>query len=64
MQRHRYNLYKKAAELGTSKAHMALGNIYHVGGDQKKAKFHYESADMAGHKIARFNLEDWRLCLV
>jgi TPR repeat protein len=46
MQRHRYNLYKKAAELGTSKAHMALGNIYHVGGDKKKAKFHYEAAAM------------------
>jgi TPR repeat protein len=49
-------LYAKAADLGSSKAHFNLGNIYCKGGDLKKAKFHFEAAAMAGHEGARFNI--------
>jgi len=42
--------------LGCSDAHCNLGNIYHQGGDLKKAKFHCEAAAMAGHEAARCNL--------
>ena len=49
-------LYAKAAELGSSDAHFSLGNIYSVGGDSKKSKFHYEAAATAGHDVARNNL--------
>ena len=37
-------------------AHYFLGDIYHEGGDLKKAKIHYEAAAMAGHEFARYNL--------
>jgi TPR repeat protein len=50
------DLYARAAELGLGKAHNHLGNIYDLGGDLKKAKFHFEAAAMAGHEIARYNL--------
>jgi TPR repeat protein len=46
-------LYVRAAELGSSKAHYNLGVYYDDGGDLKKAKFHYEAAAMAGHEVAR-----------
>jgi TPR repeat protein len=49
-------LFTKSAELGNSEAHRALGNIYHEGGDMKKAKFHVEAAAMAGNEVARCNL--------
>jgi hypothetical protein len=49
-------LYTRAADLGCSKAHNQLGNIYHEGGDMKKVKFHLEAAAMAGHEMARYNL--------
>jgi TPR repeat protein len=49
-------LYTRAAELGSSKAHNFLGYIYHEGGNLKKAKFHYEAAAMLGHEAARFNI--------
>jgi len=49
-------LWKQAAELGSSKAHYHLGLYYHEGGKLKKAKFHYETAAMAGHDDARCNL--------
>jgi len=49
-------LYTRAAELGCSKAHNELGVIYHERGDMKKAKFHSETAAMAGHEGARYNL--------
>jgi len=49
-------LWKQAAELGSSQAHYHLGVEYKLGGDLKKAKFHYEAAAMAGHEVARFNL--------
>jgi TPR repeat protein len=49
-------LYARAAELGYSKAHLALGNAYDEGGDLKKEKFHLEAAAMAGHEIARSKL--------
>jgi TPR repeat protein len=49
-------LYARSSELGCSTAHRSLGNIYHEGGDLKKAKFHYEVAAMAGHEEARYNL--------
>jgi TPR repeat protein len=47
-------LYTRAANLGCSKAHNNLGNIYE-GGNMKKAKFHYEAAAMAGDEVARCN---------
>ena len=49
-------LYARSSELGCSTAHRSLGNIYHEGGDLKKAKFHLEAAAMAGHEVARYNL--------
>ena len=49
-------LYVRAADLGSSKAHSSLGSIYYKGGDLKKAKFHIEAAAMAGHEVARFNI--------
>ena len=49
-------LYVRAADLGCSQAHFKLGDIYHEGGDMKKAKFHFEAAAMAGHEVARCNL--------
>jgi TPR repeat protein len=49
-------LWKKAAELGSSQAHFQLGVIYYEKGDLKKAKFHTEAAAMAGGEVARSNL--------
>jgi hypothetical protein len=49
-------LYTRAAELGSSKAHYNLGCNYDEEGDSKKEKFHYEAAAMAGHEVARNNL--------
>jgi TPR repeat protein len=49
-------LYAKSAELGFSQAHSSLGNIYHEGGNMKKAKFHCEAAAMAGSEVARHNI--------
>jgi hypothetical protein len=49
-------LLMRAAELGYSHAHCLLANVHEEGGDLKKAKFHYESAAMAGNDVARFNL--------
>ena len=49
-------LYVRAADLGHSKAHCDLGNIYPKGGDFKKAKFHIEAAAMAGNEVARCSL--------
>ena len=49
-------LYARAAELGCSKAHNNLGDIYYERGDMKKAKFHVEAAAMAGHEMARYNV--------
>jgi TPR repeat protein len=50
------DLWKQAAELGSSQAHYNLGSIYREGGVLMKAKFHYEAAAMAGHEVARCNL--------
>jgi TPR repeat protein len=49
-------LFTKSAELGSSKAHHQLADIYHEGGALKKAKFHWEAAAMAGHEVARNTL--------
>jgi TPR repeat protein len=49
-------LWSHAADLGHSQAHCELGNEYHLDGNLKKAKFHYEAAAMAGHEDARNNL--------
>jgi hypothetical protein len=49
-------LYARAGDLGYSTAHINLGNIYHEGGDMKKAKFHFEAAAMAGQDVARYNI--------
>ena len=40
--------YTRAADLGLSKAHCHLGDVYCGGSDLKKAKFHFETAAMAG----------------
>jgi TPR repeat protein len=49
-------LYAKAAELGCSKAHFCVGELYEIGGDLKKAKFRYEAAATAGHEEAKYSL--------
>ena len=49
-------LYARAANLGYSKAHHYLGDVYYAGGNMKKAKFHYEAAAMDGHEAARCNV--------
>jgi len=49
-------LFARAADLGFSKAHNKLGDIYQNGGDLKKAEFHLEAAAMAGNEAARNNL--------
>jgi TPR repeat protein len=50
-------LYARAADLGHSKAHSQLANIYHdEGGDFKKAKFHFEAAAMLGDEVSRYCL--------
>jgi TPR repeat protein len=49
-------LYARAAELGSSEAHFALGTVYDAEGNSKKEKFHNEAAAMAGHETARCNL--------
>jgi hypothetical protein len=46
-------LYTRAAELGCSKAHSHLADVYHQGGDLKKTRFHFEAAAMAGNEFAR-----------
>jgi TPR repeat protein len=49
-------LYVRAAELGDSDAQCHLADLYHDGGELKKAKFHLEAAAIAGQEVARFNL--------
>jgi len=52
-------LWKQAADLGSSKAHCQLGiscSEYEKEGDSKKAEFHYEAAAMAGDEVVRLNL--------
>ena len=49
-------LYVKAANLGSIKAHFYLGGVYQEGGDLNMAKFHWEVAAIAGHELARDNL--------
>ena len=46
-------LYISAAELGCSKAPSSLGNIYHQGGDMKRAKIHWEAAAWQEMKMKR-----------
>jgi tetratricopeptide (TPR) repeat protein len=49
-------LYARAAELGCSKAHNNLADVYRKGGNLKKAKFHLEAAAMAGDEVSRHNI--------
>jgi TPR repeat protein len=68
-------LWSRAADLGNTKAHNNLADIYDEEGDLKKAKFHYEAAAMAGCEDARYNIGSiegnsgnncgisWRLCV-
>jgi TPR repeat protein len=49
-------LYARAAELDHHKANYNLADVYHEGGNLKKAKFHYEAAAMAGDDVSRCNL--------
>ena len=47
-------LYARSADLGFRNANYNLACIYYKGGDMnKKAKFHFEAAAMAGHDVAR-----------
>jgi TPR repeat protein len=46
-------LYSKAADLGCSRAHSHLADIYRRGRNMKKAKFHLEAAAMAGLEVSR-----------
>jgi len=54
------NLWNKAAELGSIKAHYRLGFSYFQGEgiekDSKKALQHYKLAAIGGHEMARHNL--------
>jgi hypothetical protein len=55
-----FELWTRAAELGSSEAHYLVADSYDEGlgveKDVKKAIHHYELAAMAGHEMARFNL--------
>ncbi|KAL7527585.1 hypothetical protein ACHAXR_002026 [Thalassiosira sp. AJA248-18] len=55
-----FELYSKAAELGSPDAHYELGNMYRSGKgrdiDIKKAKHHYQVGAIGGHLLARNNL--------
>ena len=51
-----FELWTKAAELGSSHAHYQLGSSYKDEGDMKKAKFHWGAAAMAGNEWARYCL--------
>ena len=59
-------LYTRAAELGCSKAHSHLADVYHQGGDLKKTRFHFEAAARqetnlqdASLESCSHNLETW-----
>ena len=45
-------LYARAVELGLINAICLLADIYHKGGDLKKARFHVEAAAMARHEVS------------
>ena len=49
-------LWTRAAALGSSVAHFAMGLYSCEGWDSKESKFHYEAAAMTGHENARCNL--------
>jgi TPR repeat protein len=49
-------LMTRAAELGSSKAHYYLTDIYEREGDLKKSKFHFEAGAIAGHEDAQSDL--------
>ena len=53
------NLWKQAAELGSSNSHFAMGGTYDDWGYSEKAKFHFEAAAMAGHERARCIVVDF-----
>ena len=48
-------LWTRAADLGSKKAHISLYDVYEYSdlGDTRKAKFYLEAAAMAGHEGAR-----------
>jgi hypothetical protein len=59
-------LWKQAAELGSSLAHFQLGTQYDAKGNSKKEKFHYEAAAWLVRKVQdatlntpRHSLETW-----
>ena len=49
-------LFTRAADLGFSRVHHNMADVYYKGGNLKKAKFHVEAAAMAGDEAARSNL--------
>ena len=56
-----YQLFTRAAELGFSKAHSSLGNIYHEGGNTRRPD--RQDSYASGHEVARCNLATWRIIL-
>ena len=50
------NSFTRAGDLGLSKGHYQLADVYRQKGDMKKAKFYLEAAAMAGNEMARCNL--------
>lgn len=55
-----FEMFKRAADLGSVKAHQELGNLYYFGQgiskDVSKAKHHWEVAAIGGDCLARHNL--------
>ena len=59
-----FELYKKAARLGSSEAHFCLGNFYYNGADDVEKREgnkvrginHWQQAAMRGHVLSRHNL--------
>jgi len=53
-------LYARAVKLGLINAICLLADIYHKGGDLKKARFHVEPQLWQGMKYHEIILESWR----
>jgi TPR repeat protein len=49
-------LFSRAGDLGLSKGHYLLAEVFRQEGEMKKAKFYLEAAAMAGNEMARTNL--------
>ena len=58
-------LFTRAADLGNIRAHCKLGDVYYgEGGDLKKAKFHFEAAELwQDTKWQDTTLEAWSVIM-